>query len=152
MRKLIAMVLPLFLVMLCACSSDVSSTASSEKEGVSLTTSNYREYLNIEAQMGEVSEIDLLGTPIYKSVVRLNVYPIQGGTFSNVKMKVESSLPAGWRVDDGENSKTAVFNFTLPASGSFSKEIEIECWGIKLDGDSCYSTVNSISGFFVPLQ
>ena len=155
MKKALSLILALVLWLslsfsLCACGNKT----------IELTTENIDQYIACAARYKNHRDLHYL-TPnnLGESCdIDFHAYPIQQGSFSNVKITVQANVPnefpgttaAPW-VLDGKKGEPIQFTFQLSANGEYSYVYAIECYGNASDlyGD-CELTIISVSGTFTP--
>ena len=126
MKKWIALLLAAALCLsLGACSSKGNGKTANEVE---LTTENILDYLNIEITYEKTGKISILGKP--EMVETITIYPVQGGSFKNVKLLI-TGFPKVWTADSSElgssfsqnadsSMKQTLTKITLPSNGNYT--------------------------------
>ena len=132
---------------------------------IELTASNLKDYLIVNYTFGktetETSKLITNQTVTYSySSIKIDFAPNTGGSFSNVKITAEFTLPKGWRVDsndaayDKEHENKLIVSFSLPATGNYSEEHSLIAGGLyespagDLNASGIRMTIVSVEGSF----
>lgn len=165
------------IIFLLLCSIVIFSVACTETEPtiteVELTTDNIKEYLNISGQYGEVKENkEIVGSYYYlctyDSDFTLITYSTVPGSFSNVSITLEVTLPFGWKVAGTSNGSFSqekgseytgyevTITITLPTDGKTEKMYALSDAGesylkpFDLDNQEPFIRILSVTGTFTP--
>lgn len=138
MKKILSVVLvAIMLLSIAACkTSNVPAAApttapTAEPKDVTITAANLKNYLAFDFTYGEKTSVNVMGTPIYSTTMQINIYPVQGGSFSNVKFDLSIPCPTSWRVAATDRAYkesdpgTIYLTITLPASGNYSTTVNL---------------------------
>jgi hypothetical protein len=126
MKKWIALLLAAVLCLcLCACGGKDNGDTTNEVE---LTTENILDYLNIEITYEKTGEKNVIGQP--EMVETITIYPVQGGSFKNVKLlitgfpkewtAVSSELGSSFAQNTDSSFKPTMTKITLPSDGNYT--------------------------------
>lgn len=125
MKKWIALLLAAVMCLsLAACGGKDNGDTTNEVE---LTTENILDYLNIEITYEKTDEKNILGQP--EMVETITIYPVQGGSFKNVKLLI-TGFPKEWTAKSSElgssfaqnadsSYKPTLTKITLPSDGNY---------------------------------
>ena len=157
MKRTISLILALVMCLsLCACGSSASTndtnptstkeennaTESTSQNAIELTTENIAEYLVIKYHYSdkEVASIGSFAT----ATVTIEIYPVAGGSFNNVKLILNSSIGNHWKVAESDSSYK--YLSTLTAEWSDDSWQEMLITEIQLPADGKYTETHTIQG------
>ena len=120
MKKWIALLLTAVLCL------SLAACGGKENE-VELTPENILDYLNIEITYEKTGKKNILGQP--EMVETITIYPVQGGSFKNVKLLI-TGFPKEWTAASSElgssfaqnagSFKPTLTKITLPSDGNYT--------------------------------
>lgn len=160
MKKIIALLLVLCMCFsLCSCGQDDNSSTETENRNVTLAESNISDFLNVRLTPYTVEDEGYWDRDV--GYVKVEIYPIQAGNFSNTEFSLTFQMLGGNGASaddikiDGEKYKILEWNIfevdiLLPSSGNYEFVINLS--------HHVYSTSDAlekweyknVSGTFIP--
>lgn len=150
MKKTISLLLALVMCLsLCACGNNTSTndanpinTEEEENNAIELTTENIAEYLVIKYHYSD-KEVASIGSNA-TATVTIEIYPVAGGSFNNVKLILNTSIGNHWKLAESDSSYKYLKTLTAEWSDDTWQEMLIT--EIQLPADGKYTETHTIQG------